>query len=158
MTRLSTITSFAWDAPEASLEQGFPNELIVTETNLREDGFGPDPRFRAIIAECEQGPAGMALFFFNYSTWGSRKGLYLEDLYVRPECRGKSTGRALMIHLAKIAVAEGCGRFQWVVHSENARAVRLYESIGAASLREWTLMSLKNDAIMYLADRATSTP
>jgi GNAT superfamily N-acetyltransferase len=143
---------------EASLEQGFPDELIVTETNLREDGFGPEPRFRAIIAEWEQGPAGMALFFFNYSTWGSRRGLYLEDLYVRPESRSKGAGRALMIHLAKIAVAEGCGRFQWVVHCENARAVRLYESVGAASFREWTLMSLKGDAIIQLARIATSSP
>lgn len=144
---------------EASLEQGFPEELIATEANLREDGFGPEPRFRAIIAEWEQAPAGMALFFFTYSTWGSRKGLYLEDLFVSPEYRKKGVGRAILIHLAKIAVAEGCGRFQWVVHGANARAVRLYESVGAASFREWALMSLKGDAIKRLAGEATtSTP
>jgi GNAT superfamily N-acetyltransferase len=142
---------------EASIEQGFPGELVATEANLREDGFGPQPRFRAVIAEWEQAPAGMALFFFNYSTWGSRNGLYLEDLYVDPRYRKKGVGRALLIHLAQVAVAEGCGRFQWVVHCENARAVRLYESIGAASFREWTLMSLKGEAIAQLAG-ATSTP
>src|SRR5580765_4947437 len=73
----------------SAADQGFPDELAVTETDLREDGFGDHPRFRAILAEWDSTPAGMALFFFNYSTWGSRSGLYLEDLYVRPEFRGR---------------------------------------------------------------------
>ena len=69
----------------SATEQGFPDELAVTEDNVREDGFGPRPRFRVLIAEADSTPAGMALFFINYSTWGSRLGLYLEDIYVRPE-------------------------------------------------------------------------
>lgn len=136
----------------SAIDQGFPDELAVTETDLREDGFGSHPRFRAILAEWNNEPAGMALFFFNYSTWGSRSGLYLEDLYVRAEFRGKRVGRSLLIRLAQIAVEEDCGRFQWVVHSVNAVAVSLYESIGAQSLREWTLMSIKGDGIRRLAE------
>ena len=135
----------------SAVDQGFPDELAVTETDLREDGFGDHPRFRAILAEWDSTPAGMALFFFNYSTWGSRSGLYLEDLYVRPEFRGRRIARSLLIRLAQIAVEEGCGRFQWVVHSQNANAVSLYESMGAQSLREWTLMSIKGDGIRRLA-------
>src|SRR4051794_4629305 len=135
----------------SAMDQGFPDELAVTETDLREDGFGERPRFRAIVAEWSGSPAGMALFLFNYSTWGGRRGLYLEDLYVGKDFRGRRIGRSLLIRLARIAVDEGCGRFQWVVHSENSSAVRLYESIGAKSLREWTLMSIKGDAIQRLA-------
>lgn len=135
----------------SAIDQGFPDELAVTETDLREDGFGERPRFRAILAEWDGDRAGMALFFFNYSTWGSRRGLYLEDLYVLREFRGRRIGRSLLVRLAQIAVKEGCGRFQWVVHSENAGAIRVYESIGAQSLREWTLMSIKGDAIHRLA-------
>ena len=133
----------------------------MAETNLTERWFRPEPRFEAVIADWEDKPGGMALFYFNYSTWGSRRGLYLEDLYVRPVQNKRKCGR-LIIHLAKIAVAEGCGRFQWVVHCNNASAVRLYESLGAKSLREWTLMSLKGEAIRQLAaiplDGTTSVP
>ena len=135
----------------SAADQGFPDELAVTETDLQEDGFGDHPRFRAILAEWGSTPAGMALFFFNYSTWSSRSGLYLEDLYVRPEFRGRRIARSLLIRLAQIAVEEDCGRFQWVVHSQNTNAVSLYESMGAQSLREWTLMSIKGDGIRRLA-------
>lgn len=136
----------------SAIEQGFGDELAVSEADLLEDGFGPEPRFRAVIAEEGSAAAGMALFFVNYSTWGSRKGLYLEDIYVLPEHRKKGIAKALLVHLARIAISEGCGRFQWVVHCENTRAVRLYESLGALRLREWTLMSVKGEAIRKLAE------
>jgi GNAT superfamily N-acetyltransferase len=94
----------------------------------------------------------MALYFFNYSTWVSRYGLYLEDLYVDHEHRKKGVAKALMAHLAQIAKAQGCGRFQWLVHCENERALRLYNALGAESIDEWTLLMVKGDAIGKLAE------
>ena len=105
---------------ESASSQGFPDEVVVTEADLREDGFGPLPRFKALMADEDGQPAGMALYFFNYSTWGSRLGLYLEDLYVRPAFRRQGVAKQLLAALARLAVAEGCGRFQWVVHRGNA--------------------------------------
>lgn len=135
----------------SSADQGFAGEVAVNEDELREDGFGPRPRFTALMAEWQGVPAGMALYFFNYSTWGSRNGLYLEDLYVDARFRKKGIAKALMAHLARIAVREGCGRFQWVVHCHNANAVALYGALGANRLEEWRLMSLKGDAILQLS-------
>lgn len=125
----------------SAIDQGFPNALAVTEAELLKDGFGQDPRFHALIAEVEGAPAGMALYFFNYSTWGSRDGLYLEDLYVAQEFRGRGAGGALLRHLAETARQRGCRRFQWVVHRNNHAARRLYENFGAAVLDDWLLMS-----------------
>ena len=128
-------------------EQGFPDELAVTAEDLRTDGFGPDPRFEVLLAEFDGEPAGMALYFFTYSTWVSRLGLYLEDLYIRPEYRRHGIARALLRHLAEIARRQGCRRFQWVVHRENTSAIALYTSLGAQPLDAWTLMSVKGDAL-----------
>ena len=139
---------------ESAFDQGFEDAVAVTEAQLLVDGFGLNPRFYALIAELDGSPAGMALYFFNYSTWGSRDGLYLEDLYVGSTFRKRGVARALMIRLAQIAVARGCGRFQWVVHGGNASAVRMYESVGAEMLMEWRLMSLKREAIARLAASA----
>jgi GNAT superfamily N-acetyltransferase len=144
-------TAVVEDVPEilemlraSAADQGFPDEVVVTEQDLREDGFGAaPPRFSVLIAEVDGRTAGMALHFFNYSTWGSRDGLYLEDLYVRPEFRRVGVARELMIALARIGHERGCGRFQWVVHSKNAAAVRFYESLGARMLEDWRLMSFK---------------
>ena len=135
----------------SAADQGFADEVVVSERDLLEDGFGASPRFYVLLAEVSGVTAGMALYFFNYSTWGSRNGLYLEDLYVRPEYRGQRMGRRLLVRLAQIAEAAGCRRFQWVVHNANASAVRLYEAAGANTLREWSLMSIKGDAITRLA-------
>lgn len=127
----------------SAVDQGFPDSLAVTEADLLHDGFGREPRFHALIAEVDGLPAGLALYFFNYSTWGSRDGLYLEDLYVAPEFRGRGVGTALLERLEDQARARGCGRFQWVVHRGNAPARRLYESFGASSLDVWLSMSRK---------------
>lgn len=125
----------------SAIDQGFPNALAVTEAELLKDGFGQDPRFHALIAEVEGAPAGMALYFFNYSTWGSRDGLYLEDLYIAQEFRGRGAGKALLQHLAEVARERGCRRFHWLVHRKNEAARRLYEKFGAAVLHDWLLMS-----------------
>ena len=136
----------------SALEQGFPDSLVVTEADLIADGFGPAPRFFVALAESDREAVAMALYFFNYSTWGSASGLYLEDLYVLPKFRGRGLARALMVRLACVAEARGCGRFQWVVHSGNAGAIRFYASVGAEILNDWRLMSLKGDTITRLAN------
>lgn len=137
----------------SAAEQGFPGAVVVTEADLVADGFGPAPRFFALIAEADGKIAGMALCFFKYSTWGSHTGLYLEDLFVQPEFRSQGVAHALMGRSAKIALERGCGRFHWVVHQDNARAIRFYESLGAEMLHDWRLMSLKGEgAIIRLAD------
>jgi GNAT superfamily N-acetyltransferase len=131
----------------SACEQGFPDDLAVTVDDLRKDGFGPDPHFQAVIAEWNGVSAGMALYFFTYSTWVSRLGLYLEDLYINPDHRRKGVGRALLQHLAQIAREHRCRRFQWVVHRGNSNAIALYESFGARTLDHWALMSIKGDAL-----------
>jgi GNAT superfamily N-acetyltransferase len=137
-------------------DQGFPDDLVATPENLMEDGFGPDPRFLLLVAEVDGEPAGLALYFFNYSTWVSRVGLYLEDLYVVPEHRRAGVARALMSRLASIAVNHGCRRFLWAVHSANERAIAFYEDIGARPLRDWILMALKHGALEAAGREAPS--
>ena len=127
----------------SAAEQGHPQDLCVDVESLRADGFGVSPRFHALVAERDGQPAGLALYFFTYSTWTSRNGLYLEDLYVRLESRRHGVARALMARLRGIADEHQCGRFQWIVKRENAAAVRFYESLGAEALPAWQLMALK---------------
>ena len=126
----------------SAADQGFPDALAVTESDLLQDGFGPQPTFRAVIASLDGAPAGTALYFFNYSTWVSRNGLYLEDLYVDPNFRRRGIGRALLDHLWTLAREQGCLRMQWVVHRDNHRAIRLYRSFGARSMDDWLLLTI----------------
>ena len=141
---------------ESATEQGFPDSVGVTESELAADAFGLQPKVYILVADSGPNAVGIAVYFFNYSTWGSRLGLYLEDLYVAPEARGHGVGRALMVRLAQIAVAQSCGRFQWVVHAANASAVGMYEALGAEMLTDWRLMSLKGEAIRRLARSSQS--
>ena|SRR5437762_7718966 len=134
----------------SSEEQGGLDHLCATEDNLREDGFGPEPRFHVAIAEVNGEAAGLALYFFIYSTWTSRNGVYLEDLFVWPQFRRKGVARALMQHLAKVAVDSRCGRMIWLVLRANP-AVRFYESVGAAALAEWMPMQITGERLRQLA-------
>lgn len=129
-----------------------PEKAIATEADLLRDGFGAVPRFRVIIAEWDGAPAGFAFFFFNYSTWNGRPGLYLEDLFVKPEWRGKGIGKALLIRLAQIAVEENCMRFDWQVLDWNTPAIRFYESLGAQVKKEWLTMRVEGEALKALAN------
>jgi GNAT superfamily N-acetyltransferase len=124
-------------------EQGNEHELCVTVDQVRDDGFGPSPRFHVLLAEVEGRMGGMALYFFDYSTWTSRNGLYLEDLYVYPESRRRGVARALMTRLAAIAREHGCGRMNWVVMRGNDPAIAFYKSLGAERLDEWPLWKLE---------------
>ena len=128
-----------------------PDAAIATEEDLLRDGFGPQSYFECLIAEEDSQPAGFALYFFNYSTWRGRPGLYLEDLFVRPEFRGKGIGKALLVRVAAVAVERGCGRLQWQVLDWNQTAIDFYQSLGARFLDEWRTMRLTDEALLKLA-------
>jgi len=131
-----------------------PQEVSATEADFLRDGFGPRPRFEAVVAEWDGQPAGFALWFYNYSTWQGRHGLYLEDLFVRPALRGKGIGKALLLHLAGIASGQGCGRYQWQVLDWNTPSIRFYEALGARKLPEWLTMRVSGPDIARLAGQA----
>lgn len=125
--------------------------VVITADDIRRDGFSEQPYFHVLIAEWDSQPAGYALYFHNYSTFRGRPGLFLEDLFVRPPYRGKGIGKALLLHVAKIAVNEGCGRFQWQVLDWNTPAIEFYESLGAQVMKEWLTMRVEGDALDKLA-------
>ena len=127
------------------------HECVATEERVRESLFGPRPDAEVVIAEVDGRPAGFALFFHNYSTFLARRGLYLEDLFVFPQYRGQGVGRALLVHLARLAVARGCGRFEWWVLDWNEPAIRFYESLGAVPMDDWTVYRVTGEALERLA-------
>jgi GNAT superfamily N-acetyltransferase len=129
-----------------------PNDVTATEDGLSKVLFGEKPAAEVLLAFENETAVGFAVFFHNFSTWLGRPGLYLEDLFVRPEDRGKGYGRALLIHLAKIARDRGCGRMEWAVLDWNESAIQFYRKLGAKSMDEWTVFRLKRDGIAKLAD------
>jgi len=128
-----------------------PEQAVATEEDMRRDGFTGNPKFRVLIAEWQNEPAAFALFFYHYSTWMGRPTLFLEDVFVRPRFRGKGIGKALLLRLAKVAVDEGCGRFEWQVLDWNTPAIQFYESLGAKVMKEWLTMRVSGDELMSLA-------
>ncbi len=133
-----------------------PDAVQATEADLLRDGFGPSKVFDCLIAEIDLSaggqtvPAGFALYFHNYSTWRGRAGIHLEDLFVRPEFRGRGIGKALITRVAAIALAEGCQRFQWDVLEWNTPSIGFYESLGAKMLTEWRTMRLTGEDLQFL--------
>lgn len=130
-----------------------PDAVIATAEDLVRDGFGERPAFHVVLAEEEGTTVGFALYCYSYSTWLGRRCLYLEDLFVKPEHRGKGAGLMLMKHLAGVAVAEGCRRFLWQVLDWNEPSIRFYESLGANIAREWLTARLEGDALVAFAAR-----
>ena len=131
-----------------------PGEVRATEADLLRDGFGPTPKYRAVIAEWSGEPAGYAFFFNNYSTWRGHPGLYLEDLFVRPQFRGKGIGKALLAHLAAIAQRENCYGMRWDVLDWNQPAIDFYKSLGGTFLKEWMMVRLDGEPLRRLAREA----
>jgi GNAT superfamily N-acetyltransferase len=129
-----------------------PNEVMATEERLVDVLFGEKPAAEVLLAFAEGRPVGFAVFFQNFSTWLGRPGLYLEDLFVKPEVRGKGYGRALLVHLAQIARDRGCGRMEWAVLNWNEPAIEFYHKLGAKPMDEWTVYRLTGDEINRLAD------
>jgi GNAT superfamily N-acetyltransferase len=126
-------------------------EVVATEETLRRTLFGDPPAAHVVIAEVAGQPAGFALYFFNYSTFLAQPGLYLEDLFVKPEFRERGIGKVLLLHLAKIANARGCGRMEWSVLDWNQPAIEFYEKIGARRMKEWQTCRLTGQALAQYA-------
>ena len=126
---------------------------VATDDDLRAQLFGAQPAAEVLIGEVDGEAAGFALFFHNFSTFLGKRGLYLEDLFVRPAFRGLGLGRHLMAALARIAVQRGCGRFEWSVLDWNAPAIGFYRALGATAMDEWTVQRLEGDALRALASR-----
>ncbi|MFT3897677.1 MAG: GNAT family N-acetyltransferase [Thermomonas sp.] len=124
---------------------------VATEAGLREQLFGERPAAEVLIAEADGEPAGFALFFHNFSTFLGKRGLYLEDLFVRPAFRGLGLGKHLMAALARIAVQRDCGRFEWSVLDWNEPSIAFYRRLGAVGMDEWTVQRLEGDALHALA-------
>jgi GNAT superfamily N-acetyltransferase len=127
------------------------DEVVADEAVLRESFFGSRPSAEALIAEWDGKPVAFAVFFENFSTFKGRSGLYLEDLYVIPEYRKKGIGKALLSHLAGIALERGCPRFEWVVLDWNQNAIDFYESFGAKKMEEWLIFRISGDNLEKLA-------
>ena len=130
------------------------HEIIVTEEDILRDGFGPHPKFRALIAEWDGQPAGYALFFEFYSTFQGRPGLFLEDIFVRPALRGKGIGTDLLARVANIAWEEGYFCLRWEVLDWNKPAIEFYQKLGAEFLDEWRAVCLIGEAMQAVGQKA----
>lgn len=146
---------------DASLIHGFIRDLAeyekllheveASEADIARDLFGDNPRAFCDIAEAEGSPVGFALWFYNYSTFRGRHGIYLEDLFVRPEARGRGAGKALLRRLARRCVEQGLGRLEWAVLDWNAPSIAFYDSLGALSMDEWIVRRMTGEALEQLA-------
>ena len=129
-----------------------PNEVEATEKELLETIFTSDPKVFCDLVEVDGEIAGMAIWFLNYSTWQGKHGIYLEDLFIKPEYRGRGYGKALLKHLAKICDDKGYGRFQWWVLDWNSPAIEFYRSLGAVAMDEWTVYRVSGQALKELGN------
>ena len=127
------------------------DQVVATEAGLRDALFAGQRDAEVLLAYADDQPAGFALFFHNFSTFLGRRGLYLEDLFVKPELRGAGVGKRLLVELARIAVERGCGRFEWSVLDWNEPAIGFYEKLGAQAMDEWTIFRVTGDALTRLA-------
>lgn len=137
---------------ELAIYEKLEHAVVATPADVKRALFGADPKAFAIIAEWDGEPCGFALYFFNYSTFVGRHGVYLEDLFVRETHRGKGIGKALLAELARIAKANDCGRLEWSVLDWNAPSIAFYRSLGAVPMDEWTVFRLADDALARLAE------
>ena len=142
------ILQFAKDLANFERE---PDAVTATEADLHAGLFGPDPLVEALIAEIDGVAVGSAIFYRTFSTWTGKPGIWLDDLYVRPEARGSGVGKALLVHIAGLAEARGYARFEWWVLDWNEPAIGFYKKLGAKPMDEWTVMRVDGAAIKALA-------
>ena len=135
---------------ELAAYEKLSDQVTANEAAVRETLFGARPAAESLIAQLDGAPAGFAIFFSNYSTFLAKPGLYLEDLFVKPELRRRGVGRALFSHLARLAVERQCGRFEWSVLDWNEPAIAFYRSLGAVPLSDWTVFRLTGEALNRL--------
>jgi GNAT superfamily N-acetyltransferase len=137
---------------DLALYEKAPNEVEATERELLETIFSSDPKVFCDLVEVDGEIVGMAIWFLNYSTWQGKHGIYLEDLFIKPEYRGRGYGKALLRHLAKICDERGYGRFQWWVLDWNSPAIEFYRSLGAVAMDEWTVYRVSGQALKDLGN------
>lgn len=137
---------------ELAIYEREPDAVVATEAMLHDALFARRVA-ESLIAELDGRPVGFALFFHNFSTWTGKPGIYLEDLYVTPDARGAGAGKALLRHLAGIALDRDCGRFEWAVLDWNTPAIDFYRAMGAQAMEEWTVQRVTGDALVALAGR-----
>ena len=136
---------------ELAIYEKAEHEALATPAHVHRTLFCANPKVHGLICEAGGTAVGFAVYFFNYSTWLGKHGLYLEDLYVSPEARGLGAGKALLRHLAQLAVARDCGRFEWSVLDWNTPAIDFYQSFGARPQSEWTTYRLTGQALLNFA-------
>jgi len=129
------------------------HEVVATEDDIRRSLFGERPFAEVLIGEHEGTPISFALYFYNFSTFIGKPGIYLEDLYVRPEFRGRGFGRQMLVHIARLALKRNCGRFEWSVLDWNTPAIRTYDKLNAKPMRDWILYRLTGAALVELAKK-----
>ncbi len=158
MSSISIRPAILEDAPliltfvkELAAYEKAPNEVSATVENYETTLFAKNSFVHGLIIEHKTVPVGFAVYFFNYSTWQGKPGLYLEDLYISPDYRNLGAGKALLRHLAKIALEKNCGRFEWTVLDWNKPAIQFYESIGARAHGEWVKYRLAGKALKTFA-------
>ncbi len=125
---------------------------VATEQGLEDMLFSEGVNAEALIAESDGAPVGFALFFHNFSTFLGRRGIYIEDIYVKPEFRGGGIGKAMLLHITRLANERGCGRVEWSCLDWNEPAIRFYKNIGAQPMDEWTLFRLTGDSLQRLGE------
>jgi GNAT superfamily N-acetyltransferase len=141
---------------ELAVYEHLEHEVVATEADLKVALFGPRPYAEVVFACLDGVPVGFALFFHNFSTFLGRPGIYLEDLFVRPEARGAGVGKRLLVWLARAALERGCGRLDWAVLDWNAPSIGFYRSLGAVAVDEWTTFRLTGAALQRVAREAPS--
>ncbi len=137
---------------ELAIYEKAEHEVLATQADIEHSIFGANSTVNAVICEHGKKPIGFAVYFYNYSTWLGKNGLFLEDLYITPESRGIGAGKALLKHLNQIALDKGCGRFEWNVLDWNTPSIEFYESIGAKPQSEWIGYRLDHDAMKTFAN------
>ena len=137
---------------ELAIYEKAESDVVATVEDIQNSLFSDNSGTHALICSIKKEPVGFAVYFFNYSTWLGKKGLYLEDLYISPEYRKKGIGNLFFKYIARIAVANGCGRFEWSVLDWNEPAINFYNSFGAEPQSEWVTYRLSGDALNTLAD------